>query len=446
MNDLQPSELASFVLDATVPAALHANAAADLADVLAAAAYAAHGDTGSWLPSVICAGSGQVPVWWTEHRVSDFDAAFANGILAHAQDFDSVHYIVRGHPAVALFPALLASADDSSAGPILDAYVVGVEAMATLGDALGEGLRRRGIHPTASLALIGACAALARLHRTNERQLRAAWALVDGLVSGVVSGFGTIAKPIGVGRAGRDASLAIRLATTAAAPRPLESWSGFQQLLDRDYTQPRRPPGRPWALEEIGCDYKQLPVCGYFLPTLRQVVEARKAQPLELGALERVHCELPSWIIHANTGESPKTLEEARFSFAFALALVLRFGALDIERFSEETLGDASIRRMLGRVTLVEVPLGQSIPFSAPIVLHSSDGSRETLNILHGGAAAAATAPDIAHAKLDDVLRRLGGSGFSQHFRAAFDSFTADQAPLSLVWDAMSGLDANQGN
>lgn len=240
-----PEQLAQFVVAAPVPPPLLDSARADLADTLAAAAYAVHAQDTSWAWT-LAAGPGTWPVWFTRKTTDEYSAILANGTLSHAADFDGVHYVAQVHPGVLLFPALLgcAQARVASARQILEAYVVGLEAMGVLGDVVGMPLRKRGIHPTPALGGIGIAAALVRLTGASADTLRRAWGLSSGLVSGVVSGFGSLAKPLGVGRTARDTLGLVRLAAGGDG-RLLSDWDGLQRMLGDAYRPPRRTPGQP---------------------------------------------------------------------------------------------------------------------------------------------------------------------------------------------------------
>src|SRR5262245_44041290 len=56
-------------------------------------------------------------------------AAFANGVAAHALDYDDMCFVSLAHPSCVLVPALLAAGEmsRSNARTLLDAYVVGFE-------------------------------------------------------------------------------------------------------------------------------------------------------------------------------------------------------------------------------------------------------------------------------------------------------------------------------
>ena len=101
---------------------------------------------------------GNSKAWLLGHKTkaTAAQAALLNGFQAHLLDYDDVHADVRGHPSAVILSALFASIDLTSADKIdgrrfLTAYVIGIEIMARLGQALNPSHYIRGWHSTATL-------------------------------------------------------------------------------------------------------------------------------------------------------------------------------------------------------------------------------------------------------------------------------------------------------
>src|SRR5689334_7892598 len=78
---------------------------------------------------------GACRVLGTALRTSPQMAAFANGVAAHALDYDDMCFVSLAHPSCALVPAALAAGELMSAPAtrLLDAYVIGFEVECRLG-------------------------------------------------------------------------------------------------------------------------------------------------------------------------------------------------------------------------------------------------------------------------------------------------------------------------
>src|SRR6218665_2204691 len=92
-------------------------------------------------------------------------AALCNGVAGHVLDYDDVSAPLRGHPSIALLPALvgLAEAMDASGAEFVCAYVAGFEVICKLSKAMALRHYARGWHSTASIGTLAAAAACARL-------------------------------------------------------------------------------------------------------------------------------------------------------------------------------------------------------------------------------------------------------------------------------------------
>ena len=96
-------------------------------------------------------------------RLGATGAAWANGVLANALDFDDGHRLTKGHPGAVVIPAALAAAQltDADADALLAAIIVGYEVAIRAGIALHA--RDHSYHASGAWGGLGAAAATARL-------------------------------------------------------------------------------------------------------------------------------------------------------------------------------------------------------------------------------------------------------------------------------------------
>jgi 2-methylcitrate dehydratase PrpD len=121
-------------------------------------------------------GSGEASIWGTNASVSIPTAAFANGLLAHALDYDDWDaYIHAGHPTSMVGSAALTLGEwlGASGKELLAAYIVGIEVIAKLA-ANAPNLHDRGFHSTPVWGSLGAAVAAARLLRLGPEKITAA--------------------------------------------------------------------------------------------------------------------------------------------------------------------------------------------------------------------------------------------------------------------------------
>ncbi|MBL4827111.1 MAG: MmgE/PrpD family protein [Spongiibacteraceae bacterium] len=107
-------------------------------------------------------------------------AAFANGSLAHALDFEDSHDQALVHPNAAVIPAVLAVAQEQgniSGKDLLTAIAVGCEVSCRLGFAAASALDKNSWYPPPIFSAYGATAAVAKLLALNEQQILDAFSL-----------------------------------------------------------------------------------------------------------------------------------------------------------------------------------------------------------------------------------------------------------------------------
>ena len=90
-------------------------------------------------------------------------SALVRGVAAHALDYDDNFHPQAGHATAVLAPALFAVAETRGASghEVLDAYIVGLEAIACIGRGVNLAHYERGWHSTSTIGAMGAAAACA---------------------------------------------------------------------------------------------------------------------------------------------------------------------------------------------------------------------------------------------------------------------------------------------
>lgn len=286
--------------------------------------------------------SGDAIVIGHDMRVDPFTAALVNGHSGHVLDYDDVHASVRGHPTIAIIPALLAVAtqENVSAADFIASYVVGMETMARIGLAIGTKHYENGFHSTATLGTIGAAAAIAHLLRFSEETTAVALGLAATQSAGLRLQFGYDAKPLHAGLATRAGLTAARLAQTGfhGATDFLENQIGFFSAFSFGAEQPNRVLenwGSPWQIVSPGLTLKAFPCCTASHPVAVGAMELRETG-LNINAIKAVNITFPPGGDAALIADaSPVTGIDARFSAEYVFAAALIDGSLSIGHFDE---------------------------------------------------------------------------------------------------------------
>jgi 2-methylcitrate dehydratase PrpD len=253
------------------------------------------------------------------------EAAWINGVAAHALDYDDV--ALRGHPSTVLVPAILAEAEalDASGLEMLVAYVAGYETWAEMFRRDSGLLHKKGWHPTGLYGAVGAAAACAKLRRLDARKAAIAVALGASQSAGLMANFGTMTKPFHAGRSAHAGIMAARLADAGftAATDALEHPQGFLHAISPDGTEDRTDGdrlGETWALLTQGLGIKKYPTCYCTHRAIDGMLDLMAAHPVRADDVKQITVKISDYFATVLRNHAPDTGLAAKFSIEFAMA------------------------------------------------------------------------------------------------------------------------------
>src|SRR3954468_16668131 len=146
-------------------------------------------------------------------RASPQLAALANGVAAHAMDYDFSY--IMGQPMAPIIPALLPLAEQTRATPseVMAAFIVGFEVGSRMARANVTQSLAGGWHAVGTIGTTAAAAACARLLKLPAAQIPDAIGISASLAGGFSANFGTMTKPLHAGQAARNGMMAALLAS-----------------------------------------------------------------------------------------------------------------------------------------------------------------------------------------------------------------------------------------
>ena len=223
---------------------------------------------------------GLCTLFGTARKTSALDAAFVNGTASHALDYDDFSEPMGGHQSVPLVSPLMAVAEERglSGARLIQSYVVGIETEIRLARAVNFHHYDKGWHPTATLGVFGAAAAIGHLIGLDPPKLAVALAIAASFASGVKANFGTMVKPLHVGQCARNGLLAALLAEAGydANPAALEHKQGFLNAYNGPGNHDAERMFEDWAspLEVTSktMGLKQFPCCGSTHPAISMML------------------------------------------------------------------------------------------------------------------------------------------------------------------------------
>jgi 2-methylcitrate dehydratase PrpD len=307
-------------------------------------------------------GPPEATVLGTGVRVPAALAAFANGAMAHALDYEDAFDAAPVHPNAALIPALLALAEadrNISGRALLSALAVGCETTCRLALSLRQPLEHGGWYPPPILGAWGAVAGAAHMLQLTPRQLLDAWSLMllqtstpGEIKHGEESSIRAVREAFPAQAAVNAVQLAARGVRGFAAP--LEGRDGFFRLFAGGHYDPaglRRPWGSRWHIEQLS--FKPWPSCR---GTHAAIECALRLRAVTADVAHPARLVVEGGEVHQMLAEprarklAPAGAIEAKFSLPFTVATALLDGAVTLDSFTAGSLARRDIQDLAQRI------------------------------------------------------------------------------------------------
>lgn len=353
--------LADFVASAAPPADARARAVAAICDTIGVMLAGSPEPAARMVQALVTGESrGVCRIAGTRETAGATGAALANGVAAHALDYDDMCFVSLAHPSCALVPAILAAAELSRApGSVLpDAYVAGFEVECRLGRVMNpRHYHDRGWHSTSSIGTLGAAAAAARVLGLARDEVRHALGIAASSACGVKENIGSMVKPLHAGLAAHNGLMAALLAERGftASLAALDGPQGYLAVMDSQH-RALEPAigdlGIRWEILETGITVKLYPSCAATHPPLDALLDLRREAAFKPADVAAIEVEVDSMTARLLIYDRPSTGLEAKFSMPFCAAAAVVHGRLGIDTFDAAVIQDSAIQAVMPRVSL----------------------------------------------------------------------------------------------
>ncbi|HWO42970.1 MAG TPA: MmgE/PrpD family protein [Candidatus Eisenbacteria bacterium] len=329
-------------------------------------------------------GAPEAAVWGTRNRFPAALAAFANGLLGHALDYDDWDAFVHaGHPTsiVAAAAIALGEAKGSTGTEVLASYILGIEVLTRLAGG-GPNLQARGFHSTPVLGSLGAAATCARLLRLAPEKVAAALGIAASAASGIQRQQGTMVKPFHAGNAARSGIEAALLAERGftADPAILEAPRGFCDTFFGagawDADKIIGGLGNPWFLESPGLGFKLHPCSAPQFLAADAALHLKRQHNIDFAQVEKVTVSVPPLRHQRHYHAEVKTGLRGKFAVNYVVALCMLDGRLELETFSDERVNAPDAQDALRRVEVIaDATIPEPGPY-CPVTVELRSGGR----------------------------------------------------------------------
>ena len=316
-------------------------------------------------------GAPEASVWGIKEKLSVPMAAFANGLLAHALDFDDWDAFIHvGHPTSMIVGAALPLAEyfGASGKDLLKAYALGIEVICKLA-ANAPNVQDRGFHSTPVFGSLGAAVTCASLLRLDAARLKSALGVAASAAGGIHRQQGSMVKPFHAANAARNGVEAALLAEKGftADPAIFEAPRGFCDTFfgkgSCDYEKMIANIGRPFFLASPGLGLKMNPCSAPQFLAADAALHLKREHKIDFADVAMIEVRIPPQRYQRHYHAEVKTGLRGKFAINYVVALALLDGKLEIATFTDEKVNQPQVQDALSKVNVI---VDESIPEPGP--------------------------------------------------------------------------------
>ena len=298
-------------------------------------------------------------------RVGVTAAAFANGALSQALEFDDTHNESIVHMSSPAVSAALALSEkvEISGRDLITAVAVGNEISCRVGSVSSGEVHKRGFHPTGLFATFGAAYLAGKLLGLDSEAMTRAAGIAGSFASGLLECWvdGTQSKFLHPGwsaQSGITAAFLARAGVTGPARVFEGRWGLFASHVQdpaahRDFSRIGTRLGEHW--ESRNSSFKPFPAAHVIHPYIDAALRLRQRYGLAPEDIERVECPVTSFIVGivcepAAEKLAPASDSHGRVSLQYSVAEALHQGRLGKDAYNGDSLRNPEILALARKV------------------------------------------------------------------------------------------------
>jgi 2-methylcitrate dehydratase PrpD len=292
-------------------------------------------------------------------------AARVLGTAGHAHDWDDSQvskdpahvYGLLTHPTIPpLTSALVMAQKLGGVGgkTFMLAFLTGFEVECKISEWMLPQHYLRGMHSSATVGTFGAYGAAAKLLGLKEEKLRSGFGIAASFAAGIRCNFGTMTKPLHVGRAAENGVTAAVLAERGftADPDGLDGPWGFFAVQGGGVSAVKIAQGfgKTWSIVDPGVSIKPYP-CGVLThPTIDLMLKLVVENNVQAEDIEAVKVYAGTNILNPIRYPVAVNHLQAKFSLPAALAMIALARRAGKREFSDPFVGSAAMQAMQRKI------------------------------------------------------------------------------------------------
>ena len=293
-------------------------------------------------------------------------AARVLGTAGHAHDWDDSQvsvdpahvYGLLTHPTIPPLSSALVMAQKLGGidgKTFMLAFLTGFEVECKISEWMLPQHYVKGMHSSGTVGTFGAYAAAAKLLKLNGDKLRSGFGIAASFAAGIRCNFGTMTKPLHVGRAAENGVTAALLAARGftADPDALDGPWGFYAVQGGGVSAEKTSQGfgNVWTIVEPGVSIKPYP-CGVLThPTIDLMLKLVSEHDVKPDDIDAVTVYAGTNILNPIRYPIAANHLQAKFSLPAALAMIALARKAGKREFSDEFVASASMQAMQKQIT-----------------------------------------------------------------------------------------------
>ncbi len=319
-------------------------------------------------------------------------AARVLGTSGHAHDWDDCQvsrdpdhvYGLLTHPTTAPLAAAVAVAQKigGASGPaFMLGFLTGFEVECKISEWMLPRHYKSGKHSTGTVGTFGAYAAAAKLLGLTGDALRWGFGITASMAAGIRTNFGTMTKPLHVGRAAENGVIAAILASRGftADPASLDGPWGFFAVHGGGVSPEKIEQGfgRTWTIVDPGVSIKPYP-CGVLThPSMDLMLKLVTENDIKPEQIENVTLYAASNILNPIRYPTAKNHLQAKFSLPAELAMIALHRKAGKVEFSDDFVKSDAMQAMQQKIKTRHDPEIEKLGFDkirSKITIQTTDG------------------------------------------------------------------------
>ncbi|HEV8389605.1 MAG TPA: MmgE/PrpD family protein [Dongiaceae bacterium] len=292
-------------------------------------------------------------------------AARVLGTAGHAHDWDDTQatrdpahvYGLLTHPTIPPLVASLVIAQKIgkvSGKDFVNAFLTGFEVESKISEWMLPDHYKRGLHSSGTVGTFGAAVAAAKLLGLKGEKLAHAIGIAASMAAGIRCNFGTMTKPLHVGRASENGVTAALLAAQGftADPESLDGRWGFIQVQGSGITESKTAQGfgKTWSIVDPGVSIKPYPsgiVTHQSMDAMLKLATEKNVDPTNV---EKIDFYAGSNILNPIRYPVANNHLQAKFSMAALLSMIVLRRRAGRQEFTNDFIQAPATQDMQRRI------------------------------------------------------------------------------------------------